>query len=316
MNYCPTCGNELKKNASFCSNCGEKVEVGTTDTVDQPTAEQQALSNNENNMEQSIAEQETVSTNTSNVNQPTTQQQSVPNNTAKEKSGNAFADAKETIQNNQYFNYFKGTLLQPTSSFRQQSNSFGWIHLAVFAVISAFAVYGILRGSLNVIVDEVGFISMNDIDWLLSSITSEVVPRVLFASVTTYLVFVASAFVVLKTTAKSTQSFSHLMTDFGGLFTPNIVILLFAALLNLLFPSPASLAIGLILFLFTMLLCFAAFNFCIYNRASVDGLDKLYILILSNLVLLFITGVLLTIQLLPIINTLEEISRLTNGYLW
>lgn len=290
MNYCISCGNELLENARFCAKCGTVVKDIEGSEVEVVAA---------------------------NVTEQATETSSVTSDEMKEKLSNTFSNAKETVQQSQYFNYFTGTLKSPASAIGLKSNSYGWIQFLVLALATTLAIYGTLRGTLEHSLNQIGMSSSYAMNTsIYTAIRNELIPRLFIGGLIIYLTFVASAFVVLKVTAKSKQSFHHLLTEFGGLLTPNVILLLIPALLTFFFASEMSILLSVILILFTFLLCFAAYNFYLYSRASIQGLDKMYVLLISNFLVLLVLFIIVYIQFEPILNLMEQIDYIMSDFRW
>lgn len=287
MNFCTSCGNELTEQATFCSNCGTKVTDSETATT------------------------------TASVTKGETNHVSVTGDELKEKFSNTFSSAKTTVQNSQYFSYFTNTLKQPTSAIGSQSSAFGWINIVLLAAATTWAIYNILKGTIQVGMSEMGISSFFGLEnSVYGAMRNELIPRFFVASLVVTLTFVAAAFLILKFTAKTNKNFNHMLSEFGGLLTPNIVLVLAAALFTTLFASPTNLLLALGALFFSFLLCFAAYNFYLYDRASINGLDNMYVLLISNVVVLVVLSILLYIQLEPMITFIDQIDSLMNNFNW
>lgn len=287
MNFCISCGNELTKQATFCSNCGTKV----SDSESEPTAA--AVTKEETN------------------------HSTVTSDELKEKLSSTFSSAKTTVQNSQYFSYFTNTLKQPTSAIGSQSSAFGWINILLLAAATTWAIYNILKGTIKVGMSEIGMTSFFGIEnSVFSAMRNELIPRFFIVSLVVTLTFVGSAFLILKFTAKSNKNFNHLLSEFGGLLTPNIALVLVAALLTALFASPTNLVLAISALFFSFLLCFAAYNFYLYDRVRISGLDNMYVLLISNIVVLVVLSILLYIQLEPILTFIDQIDSVINNFNW
>ena len=57
-----------------------------------------------------------------------------------------------------------------------------------------------------------------------------------------------------------------------------------------------------------MLLCFAAYNYFLYSRAEVKNLDKFYVLLISNALVLLVLALIVYSQVEPIITRLDQIG--------
>lgn len=288
MNYCMSCGNELQENAAFCPKCGTKV--GSADVSDTQSVD---------HVDES------------------TKNESVTGEEVAEKLNHTFSNAKETVQRSPYFNYFIETVKHPTSSIGSTSTSNGWIQLILFATMTALSSYAAVKSTIRLGFYEMGITSYfgGGIN-IPSVIRNELVSRMFVASLVFYLTFIVSVFVLLKVTARSNRSFNLLMTEIGGLFTPNILLLFVAFILTSLFASPVSIGISFFLMGLSFLLCFMSYNFYLYSRASIEGLDKLYVLLISNLFVLLLLSLLVYIQIEPVITLIDQIGNYGGGYGW
>ena len=288
MNYCTSCGSELVENAAFCPNCGAKVEsLNVSDTL------------SVDNVDESLKDE------------PITSEE------VAEKLTHTFSNAKETVQRSPYFNYFIETVKRPTSSISSTSTSHGWIQLVVFAAMTALSVYAAVKSTIRLGFNEMGITSYFGVELNIpNAIRNELISRMFVASLVVYLTFIVSVFVLLKVTARSKRSFNLLVTEIGGFFTPNIILLFVAFILASLFASPVSMGIAFFLIALSFLLCFMSYNFYLYSRASVEGLDKLYVLLISNLFVLLLLFLLVYIQIEPVITLIDQISNYGGGYGW
>ena len=288
MNYCTSCGSELVENAAFCPNCGAKVEsLNVSDTL------------SVDNVDESLKDE------------PITSEE------VAEKLTHTFSNAKETVQRSPYFNYFIETVKRPTSSIGSNSTSHGWIQLVVFAAMTALSVYAAVKSTIRLGFNEMGITSYFGVELNIpNAIRNELISRMFVASLVVYLTFIVSVFVLLKVTARSKRSFNLLVTEIGGFFTPNIILLFVAFILASLFASPVSMGIAFFLIALSFLLCFMSYNFYLYSRASVEGLDKLYVLLISNLFVLLLLFLLVYIQIEPVITLIDQISNYGGGYGW
>lgn len=287
MDYCKACGNELVEGAVFCTKCGTKVEEKTTTSSKQETMNVGA---------------ETAQTEKSQGN----------NDEMKEKLSSTISNAKTVVQNSSYFNYVKETAKLPTAAIGSKQKNNGWIQMAVFAFASTLGVYSVLRGALVSTMRTYGggFESLFGVDSFAIGLLNDVIPNLFIASTLLYLIFVGSAFITLKVTEKSNQSFTDLLTEFGGLFTPNILIGGVVGIFSWLLASTVTSALGLILITFSFLLCFAAYNFYLYSRVRVERLDKMYVLLISNLLVLILLTILIALLLEPLIVILNQIETM------
>src|SRR5699024_5094115 len=165
-----------------------------------------------------------------------------------EKLTHTFSNAKETVQRSPYFNYFIETVKRPTSSIGSTSTSNGWIQLILFATMTALSSYAAVKSTIRLGFYEMGISSYfgGGIN-IPSVIRNELVSRMFVASLVVYLTFIVSVFVLLKVTARSKRSFNLLVTEIGGFFTPNIILLFVAFILASLFASPVSMGIAFFL---------------------------------------------------------------------
>lgn len=277
MNYCTTCGNEMPEKAVFCSGCGSKVDGEVQTAKSAPITSQDV----------------------------------------KVKVASTLSYAKENIERSGYFNYFKATLLRPSSiTAKSEGMKYnGWIHLAVLTLVTTFSFYMIIKGIINVAINQIGFGigSLFGVDnMLMREMRNAIVPRLIVAGFLVYLVIIATAFFSLKVMTKTKQTFNDTLNQFGGLLTPNIIILTLAGLLSFLFVSETVIAFSTMLIGFSLLLCLASYNFYLYKSAVIKGLDKLYVLLISNLILLLVVSIVVYIQVEPIITALENFNSFSN----
>lgn len=287
MDYCKSCGNELIKNAAFCTKCGTRVEEKVVESTTEESVK---------------VETETTKSENKQAN----------NDEIKERFSDTVSSAKIAVETNGYFNYFKGTTKLPTAAIGYQETNNGWIQMAVFAIVSTFGVYSVLRGALVSTMRTFGggVESIFGIDNFAIGMLNDLIPNLFIVSILLYLIFIGSAFITLKVTANSKQTFTKLLTELGGLFTPNILILGIAGVISLLLSSGITSAIGLLLISFSFLLCFAAYNFYLYSRVSLERLDKMYVLLISNLLVLILLAILTAMLLEPFIVIMNQLDSM------
>lgn len=271
MNYCISCGNELIKDATFCSKCGWKVG----DVKVSNANESQAISSVE----------------------------------VKDKLTNTYESAKETVQKSEYVHYFMETLKRPTSALGSNVTTYGWLQIVLFAIAATLSMYSILSGIIKLTIKEISITSMFGIDdEIFRLLRSELVPRLFLVNLVIFITFVVAAFLVLKMFGRSKQTISQMLTEFGGLFTPNIILLLSVSIITLFFASGLIVGISAVILSLSFILCFVAYNFYLYSRVESKTLDKMYVLLISNFVILFLLGLLVYIQVEPIITLLEQLE--------
>lgn len=274
MKYCTSCGSELIADAKFCTSCGEPVK-----RLEGASAQ---------NSSTTASAEET-----------------------KEKVVAAVSNVKTTVQKSGYFNYFQETAKRPSSGVIAEGYN-GWIHLTVLSFVTAFAFYGIVKGSINVMRGSSGLFYFgaglvnNYAGDYISEIMSSVLLRVFIASLIIYLIFIVATFAMLKITSKNQPlTFTSVVNRFSGLLTPNIILLLGATVFTLLFASEITLTLLSMLLFFSIILCFLAYNYFIYTQTTFERLDRLYVLLVSNVTILLVLALLVVIQLYPIFRQLE-----------
>lgn len=285
MNYCVSCGQPLAENAAFCPNCGTKVEK---DEATENTSIHKADEPVENETD---AGEEVV-----------------------EKIAGTFSNVKETVQKSPYFTYFVETIQRPTSSIGMTSPSHGWIQLILFAAMTALSIYEVIKHTIRI---GLGFISYfgGEVN-IPNDLRNEMISRIFVASFVVYLTFIVAIFILLRVIAQSKRSFNELVTEIGGLFTPNILLLFVAFLLTFLFASSFSIKLAVFLIVLSSLLCLMSYNFYLYSRVSIEGLDKLYVLLISNLFLLLLLFLLVYIQIEPVFTLVDQINSQRGGFRW
>lgn len=277
MKYCTSCGKEQQEQAVFCSACGFKSG-------------------------EALQSSKAIAINTDEV---------------KEKMASTIVLAKENLQKSGYVNYVKSTLIRPSSVRISDGGKNGWIHLLVLTVATTFALYMIIRSAITFAFNQVGLGAMFGLnDAIIKEVRNAIIPRLTVVSFSIYVVLIATAFLSLKIMTKNKQTFNQTLSQFGGLLTPNIIIALTVGILSWLVVSEDMIKVSTVLLAFTLLLCLASYNFYLYKNAAIDGLDKFYVLLISNVVLLLIVGVLLYIQVEPILDTIENLNSYSNYFNW
>lgn len=270
MKFCTSCGKEQAIDAVFCSGCGLKSD-GTNQSG------------------------KTVTINT---------------NDMKEKVTNTISLAKDNIQKSGYGNFFKETLIRPSSAIDNESSQNGWIHLILLTISTTFGLYMIIRSAINLAFSQIGLGSMFGLnDAILKGVRDEILPRLTLMSFAVYIVLIATAFLSLKIMTKSSQSFNQAVSQFGGLLTPNIILVTLAGLLSFLSSNEEILGFSAIIISFSLLLCLASYNFFLYKNATIKRFDKFYVLLTSNLLLFLILSIIIYIQIEPIIAVIENLNR-------
>lgn len=279
MKYCTNCGSEFRDEATFCSHCGAKKE---TDVQSAPASEVNAAY-------------------------------------VKEKLTKTFSQTKNSIQKSGYFNYLKATAKNPSALMNGglSNNEYGWIQFAALTAVTAMALYFGIIGTAKIAFSEIGMGLFSSIgNSLITEAIQSVIPRLVIMGLTFYAIFAGSAFVILKFLTRGTGSFSTMLNQFGGLLTPNILLLLFSAILSMLIPTENTLVLSFLLIGFALLLCFIAFNYFLYSMSIQNKIDTFYVLLISNIVLFVVIALVVYLQIEPLISAIEEISNMPYGYGW
>lgn len=287
MKFCKACGNELKNYVSFCSNCGTKVKdsepAGTTDAVENEESSHSAVTGNE----------------------------------LKENFSSTLSNAKKTVQQSQYFNYFTATLKRPSSAIEFKSSAFGWINILLLAATTTWASYNILIGFIKGVLTEVGgfpfFAQENSI---FGALRNEIIPRFFLVNLVIILTFMVCAFLILKYTSKSDKRFNQLLSELGGLLTPNIAFSLVIALFTTLFSSPTNILLAMGALFFSFMYYYVVYNYYLYSRASIKGLDIVYVLSISNLIVIVVFFIIGYLQLEPMFAFFEQIDEMLYQFNW
>lgn len=274
MNFCESCGSELKPDAKFCSDCGENV------------------------IEKIITPEKIVETTAG----------------PKEKTDFDVKEQLEKLQKIDYFKFLKETAINPSIA-TEKTGYNGWIQLFVLAALTTFAFNSIISGAYRMVSREMGGLMSlisNQTSSIMSGIKGELLPRLFIVSLVVYGVFFISAFLIKKFTTKSeTESINEVVNQYSTLFTPNLIILVLASLFGFM-GSEQTMIISMVLILLTFILNFSALTYYIYNNINVVGIDKIYTIVISNLLVITVLGVLLYLQLEPIIQLIDTLSHL--GY--
>ncbi|WP_028273437.1 zinc ribbon domain-containing protein [Atopococcus tabaci] len=270
MNYCTQCGNELQENALFCAQCGTRK--GET-----------------------VPKSDTVELNAEQVKAKLTQ---------------TLSKTKGTIEKSGYLDYLKETAAAPSRSLEKSASNVGWIHFSVLTLVTMLSLYGLIAGVVNMAFNEM---AMGLFSGFGSSVMSEVrsiaLPRLLMVSLTYYAIFAGAAFAGLKVLSRSTQSFAETLVQYGGLFTPNMVLLAVMGVLTYFFASEGTLYFAGFTLGFVILLSLMGFNYFLYSRSIKNKMDTLYVLLLSNIALFFVIALVLYIQIEPLLTALDNISQ-------
>lgn len=271
MNYCTSCGNEIAEGVDFCPKCGTKV----AEVAAEPAKPQQTISGED----------------------------------VKEQLAATYENTREFVQNNKYLDYFVNAVKRPTSAIGEETTSHGWIQALLFSFVTTLGLYSMITGTIKIATRDFSFMSFFGIgEGIFSVIRTEIVPRLFIVSFVAFLVFVLSAFIVLKLAGTTQKSFGQILTSFGGLVSPNIVAIFITSLLALLFASETTVGLAGMVLIFSFILCIAAYNYYLHSRISDQKLDKMYVLLLSNFLLLILMLVLIFIQVQPIITMLDRLG--------
>lgn len=270
MKYCTNCGNELPGDASFCSNCGMKFDGEATQA----------------------------------------RLKEINTEAVKETLNKTFSQTKETIQNSGYFNYLMKTAKQPTAIFNEEQSNNGLIHFGVLSVVTALAIYFLIAGTISVAMNQsgLGFIFGSSTGYL--SEVRQLIPNLVLMSVTAYAVFILSAFIIMKFSADRNIKLGYLLNEFGGLLTPNLILLSFAAVTSLLIKSELIMTISLTIISFTLLLSFLAFNYYIYVKTYNDKSKTFYMLLVSNILVFLLFSIIIYVQVEPLITAFDRLGSL------
>lgn len=270
MKYCKNCGNELVEEASFCTKCGSKFDETTRAS---PV-------------------------------------QTIDTEVVKERIEKSFSQAKGSIKASGYVHYFKKTAKYPTESIDSQESNNGWIHFGVLSLVTVLAIYFIISGTITVAMNQTGLAFLSALKSGMMSQVTKLLPNMLLMSVTTYAVFIFSAYMMLKFLVKKDITLSHTLTEFGGLLTPNIILLSVTAILTFLIKSESTLSIGLSVLVFTFLLMFIALNYYIFKKSISKTANTFYTLLISNILVFLLFSVIIYIQIEPMITAINNLETL------
>ncbi|WP_423188960.1 DUF6574 domain-containing protein [Alkalibacterium sp. f15] len=270
MKYCTNCGNELPNEASFCSKCGNRFNGATT----------------------------------------ATHIQEINAEVVKEKLGKTFSQAKGSIQNSGYIDYFKRTAKYPTVALNEKQSNNGFIHFGILSLITVLAIYSIITGAISIAMNQTGLGALLGLSGGFTNQVNQLLPNLFLMSVTIYGVFVFSAYMILKILVKKELTLTQVFTEFGGLLTPNIILLGIAAILTYLIKSENIMVLGLSFIGFTLLLCFIAMNYYIYVKSYKSTNNTFYALLISNILVFLLFSIIIYLQIEPIITAIDNLGSL------
>lgn len=287
MNHCLNCGNELTGKEKFCSKCGAKV--------------------NDSESKETTA---TFADEDSNHSDAT-------GNELKEKFSSTLSSARTSVQQSGYFNYLTATLKKPTTAKGTQSSLYGWLNILLLAVTTTWTNFNILKGTIQLAMSGFGISSFFGMeDRLFGALSNELIPRLFIFNFLGTLVFAVCAILILKFIAKTDMPFNQMLSEFGGFLTPNIALTLVAALLTTLIATDTTLLIALSALVFSTIMCFAAYNFYLYDRLTISGLDNLYVLFISNFIIIVVISFVMYSQLEPVMEWAEQMDSVINQFNW
>lgn len=270
MIYCKACGNELSDGSSFCTKCGTRRD----DTA------------------------------------PITRAQSIDTEVVKEKIGKTFNQAKGSIQKSGYIDYFKKTAKYPSLSLNLQKSNNGMIHFGILSLVTVLAMYFLISGTITVAMNQTGLAFLSVLENGLMSQVTKLLPNLFLMSITTYGVFIFSAYMMLKFLVKKDISLTELLTEFGGLLTPNIILVSISAILTFFIKSQNMMFIGLSVLGFTLLLMFVALNYYIFKKSGNQSNSTFYVLLISNFLVFLLFSIMIYVQVEPIITTINNMETL------
>lgn len=282
MKTCTSCGNELMEGASFCTKCGARIEKMNSETADSGSS----------------------------VSESQGKRDIVADNEVQEKVSKTISKTKENLQKNGYLNYLAKTMTHPSAGIGRVNPTYVWVQLAVLSLLSTVSIYFLIKMSYNTTVNVYGFGPAYGMSQAaFGEIRNALLPRILVISVLVQLAFVVAAFFILKFTAKDDFSFIQILNDMGSLLTPNIALLLLSILISILFTTENTLVTSFVFIVLALNLHGIAFNYYIYNQVNSAGLDKLYVMLLGNLFVVFLIGIIVYIQIEPALTMLQQIER-------
>lgn len=282
MKTCTSCGNELMEGAAFCTKCGAKTKKINPE----------------------------LAGNGFFVSETQDKRDTVDSSEVQEKGSKTISKAKENLQQNGYLNYLSKTMTQPSAGVSMVNATYAWVQLAVLSLLSTVSIYFLIKTAYSTSMNTFGLSPAYGISHAaLGEIRNALLPRILVVSVLMHLAFAAAAFFILKFTAKEDFSFTQILNDIGSLLTPNLALFLLSILISILFTSENTLIVSVILVALALNLYGIAFNYYIYNKINSEKLDKLYVMLLGNLLVVFLIVVIIYIQVEPALTMLQQIER-------
>lgn len=246
MKYCPDCGNELKEGAKFCNACGSNIAAERA--VPQQTS--------------AVKGEQVINLSAINID-------------------------KERISDlsNNYFTYFKDTLVHPSESFHKETSYNGIIQ---FVLLSFIQVLSFLFVSFD------SYFSMTFGMFLGLFLT-----LTLFNFLSVFVVHGVKKFVY-----RASGSFLKTSTQYGGLFS-SYVLLHTIIMLVTLFVGADSSPLAVISSLLSVVVAIFAFAIYLYIDENKPKLDKFYVGVIATLVLFLVWFIVLRLGSTAIISLLE-----------
>ncbi|ALV21634.1 MAG: zinc ribbon domain-containing protein [Carnobacterium sp.] len=168
-----------------------------------------------------------------------------------------------------YFSYFKRTVKNPSLSFTEVNPVNGYIQFGLLSLL--FSIMMIFLANWY------SYSSVGFIDFIRSFAIQCAV----------YLIMVGVTYFLKKVVYKTNESFGVVTTQLGGLFSAAVLLQLIMLIFSVLSPG-GSVTLIATLSLLTLLISFIAFNIYLFQSTSNSKLDKFYIALIGNLLIVFI----------------------------
>lgn len=267
MNKCQKCGNEVKVGAKFCPKCGAVQEVvvpkplgSTPNTTSTPTPK--SMAPNENGGK-------TVTIDT--------------------------GDLKNQAKN--YWSYFLEGLQRPTDQLAQKNSWFGYVQFLLISILIAYIPTHFYSLGVNAANNAVSKYSSSDIYGIVQAIGGQVPSasgiffKVFLFCLIFNLFYVLMGYITVRAVMKNDVSIGQFTTRFGGMLSLQISILVLVDLIVQFSNGISNLVLILVLLAIAASIFSVVFNAVILLHENHSGIDRLYLLLISMLVITIIVYV-------------------------
>lgn len=255
MKHCHNCQSEIKENAKFCTNCGANLIQSEEPLIESENDGAEVYTNEE------------VTTQTTN---------SVTIDTEKLTS---------TLQN--YWDYFKRTLISPSISFAETDDINGLIQFTVIALLNAFIQLFLVFS----------WYPEGKFSFFFS---------ILLSSLAFNFMILLIVFGLKRILLKSELSFQVIASQFGGFLSTAIVLQVVLALFSLI--APIGLIVpSTILSLVVSAIFIAGFNIYLYSSSGNAKRDRYFVNIIGNAIVIIFLLIVLRLMTNYMLNNLDNL---------